>query len=757
MSSILSTLVDSHHIFHPKQMDKVGDHHEPTILRRIAGFALLVLSFPFTLGIMPALYTYWAHRKVEHIANRDRTELQERTNKVFGDKVQGEESNSEREPFEKALEAIQKGNFDTLQKSLQTYPVDKDARADALLKAALDYDNAAATAALIEKYPGIEVDLLKVKSARMIKAILAKINKDDHAAFVNQKIDSEGNTALHKQQNLAVIKILVRELVKEGKTFEPNNKGESPLHLCRDPEIAKFLIQEFKPTLESDGQNILEIKDSRGRTPLFTAAPSVMWVLIAEGANVTHKDDEGVHVLFRFTEEPLNYEVKLFKQILSEIPEENKKDFLKEICNGYSILNALIQSDKANVEIVKALLEADAEYPGLQDGHSPLRFVKKPEVAACLIDHYGVKIMETKNKSGVSPLIQAKNNIEVFKVMIEKGVKVADAVDKDGDTILAYFSADPLKSNPELVDLILATFSDEQARKDFVNKPNTEGRPALDYKLPLHVVKAIVEAGAECPPAMAFARVKDPEVAKYLMEKFAVQINQKVENGKPSPLFYAKNAEVLKALVEGGLAVDVRDSDERTILHRMGEDAFRDHPELVSLIVDKVDEAKRKSFLDHVAKKPRQSPMATSPGPQMIKALKEAGASYPRFTDGLTLLHLGKDLETVKALVEAYGRGIVNKPNDKGLTPIFSNRHSAEVVSYLIDQGANLAVKVKGDEDRELNALYFVNNVEVAKVLIEKDIDVSEIDPEGDDAPEVVKGNQELVQLIKTKKSRARE
>ncbi|ADI38610.1 ankyrin repeat domain-containing protein [Waddlia chondrophila] len=389
--------------------------------------------------------------------------------------------------------------------------------------------------------------------------------------MLNKK-DGEGNTALHLQKNLSIIE----ELVKKGAQFLPNSSELFPLHTCQDPKIAKYFIDRFKGEMD-----ILNLSNDDMSAPIFTVPPAVVRVLIEEGADVTVEDKEGNTILFRFTEEPFSSDPQLLEWILSKIENADVKEkFIDLICNEYSILNTLIQSDQANVDIVKMLLNAGASYPVLHEWNSPLQVVKVPEVAACLIDHYGKDIMERKNEEGVSPLIQAKHNLEVFKIMIEKGVKVTEAIDSGGNTILHYFSESPLKDSPELIDLVLEKIEDADAKAIFVNQKNLERMLPLEYTLPLQAIKALVEAGAKCPFVRSLSFYKDPEAATYLMEKFRDQFNEQLthilspllvekEDGSIalSELCSSKGFEVLKALIEGGLNVHTTDGKGLEPIH----------------------------------------------------------------------------------------------------------------------------------------------------------------------------------------------
>ncbi|ADI39084.1 hypothetical protein [Waddlia chondrophila] len=531
MGSTVSTLLDSHHILHPREENhEIGARNEPTIFRRILGVVLVALSIPFTLGIATGLYIYWAHRKVKYIEERDYSELQARTNKVFGEMIQSEAPSSEQVQFEAALKAIQQGG------KIQQLPEEYDKRAIALLDAALAYDNTSAVTALMLKYEDSvnDIHLANVKSVKMLHAILERVPEGEERENLLNKKDGEGNTALHLQKNLSIIE----ELVKKGAKFSGNSLELSPLHTCQDPKIAKYFIDRFKGEMD-----ILNLSNDDVPAPIFTVPPAVVRVLIEEGANVKARDLKGNTILFRFTEKPFSSDPQLLEWILSKIENaDEKKDFICLVCQEHSILNKLIQSDQANVDIVKVLLNAGARYPKLQKGDSPLQYVKVPEVAACLIDHYGEDIMERKNKDGVSPLIQARSNLEVFKIMIDKGVKVTEARDKDESTILAYFSVEPLKNHPELIHTILEKIEDTDEKKAFVNHKDTKGLAALNYGLhPLQVVQALIEAGSDASPGVrALKTCKDPELARYLMEKFGNQFNEKLTKGVLSPLFVSK-------------------------------------------------------------------------------------------------------------------------------------------------------------------------------------------------------------------------
>ncbi len=695
MPSTISTLLDSHHVFHPKQMDAIGERQKPTFLRRILGIALVALSVPFTLGIGTVFLTYWAHRKVVHIEKENRSDLDQRVQDLFGERVDGEAPTEAEVNFSAAVKGIQTGGSQSFMSAIQQLSEDYNEcafEANALMEAAIAHDNVPAAIALMNRYENVKISLFDVKSARMAKALIKHTKEEDRQALLDKK-NTVGDTALHVQQNLSVIK----ELAKAGAEFIPNGKL-SPLHTCRDPEIAKFFIKHYGSIIKASDNidNMADIVVGDGPTALLTTPPAVMRVLIENGADVNQKLPTGETVLFRFTEDPFCNDPELIKLILSKFEDaDEKKQFVNQVINGYSILKKLIQSENANVEVVQALIDAGANYPELQEGNSPLMFVKKPEVAACLIDAYDVELLDKQNKAGVSPLFTVKD-AEVLKLMIEKGFAV-DVKDPNGNTILHLLSSDRLKSYPELAELILSKIEDVDEKKALVNVANNQGITALGYVQLLVVVKALVEAGAEAPQQNTWIHCKDPEIAGYLMDKFGATINEKVVADEMiSPLLLVKNAEVLRVLINKGLDVKAVDPKTgRTILHRVSEDWFsedwfNEDADLVTLILNKVDEAERSDFVKLKAK--------------LFDAENAAEANA---------LSFAKSVGVAKVLIAA---GIDPKELDTGNGNALFGNISADVAQFLIDEhGVERDHKLRDGTE----AIHYVGkDIEIAKVLM---------------------------------------
>ena len=411
MIKTLSTLVDSQHFFNPKQLQEKSDHDKPTLLRRIMGAVLVALSIPFTLGIATGLYTYWAHRKVVYIEKQDRADLDLRVEKVFGRAVEGEEASSEQQIFEGAIRALQRGDQKALlDRVSELEPKEKNPEIkNALISALIAYDRFEEFDDVWKECGKVHIPLFEAKSAEMVTAIVDNIGGDKQV-FIDHPYE-DGNTALHYQQNLAVVKALA----EKGAQFKFNATGQSPLHRCTDPKIAEFFIQHY-------GVEILEHKDSSGRIPLIAVDnPDVLRVIIEKTADIRAAVDRENHtVLHYFSTEPLKSHPELISDILSKIEDEDERNAFVNAPNFKGITPLCYPLP---LPVVKALVEAGAEYRLEDSPRSPLHSCEDPAVAEYLIDQFGDEILEIVNIDGQTPLFTVQNPA-VLNVFVCKGVDV---------------------------------------------------------------------------------------------------------------------------------------------------------------------------------------------------------------------------------------------------------------------------------------------------------------------------------------------
>ena len=212
--------------------------------------------------------------------------------------------------------------------------------------------------------------------------------------------------------------------------------------------------------------------------------------------------------------------------------------------------------------------------------------------------------------------------------MIERGLEGLGANTKDtaGNTALHNFIADP-----EVVKALIAAGADVKIRDSRGNTPLhfAAGNP--------ETTKILIEAGAK-PNAQnhygitPLHNARHVEVIRTLI-KGGANTEARTNDSKATPLHYAidkKDIEVAKALIEGGIDVNVRDHVGKTPLH------YANHAASVNLLLEaKADiEAKDNSG---------NTPVFHSVFSEVVRALVDAGADvHVKNNAGRTPIEIAK-------------------------------------------------------------------------------------------------------------------
>lgn len=493
MLNTLSVLLDSDHFFHPIRMKDASDH--PSVIRRTLGVVLALLSIPFTLGIATGIFAFYAHRKAVKIEKRDLSDLDQRIQKVFGKKIQEPEVQNQVEQFRKILRAVQLGQGGAVSVNLESEELSlTDEMRDELVDAVAEYDRVDLISRLAKKINFFPTDLIKAKSAAMVHAIVETIPSEDRINFVNDP-DRHGNTALHLQPNLSVVK----GLVECGAKFpEPNIYGESPFHLCTDPAIAAYLIKKFPAIEMEDGERLPTVNAyvlDQSVPPLFTVPPAVMRVFVEKGADVTMLDSNRRYISEYFYQEPLVNEPELLRLILAKAPNER----LIDMCI-YATWEMMF-SEGVNLKTLQVLLEAPKDKTAwkeaLEIDRGILREVVCPKVAALLIDCFGVEAF--------GPIFIGNNlqfqNLSVLKVMIEKGFDPTVRGEYHETIIHRLCDLKKIQNRPEMMSLILGTFKKGRDKADFINTKDRDGYTAIQILIgsgpDIEIAKLLVDNGLD--------------------------------------------------------------------------------------------------------------------------------------------------------------------------------------------------------------------------------------------------------------------
>ncbi len=279
---IFSIALDSQHIFHPFRLEKKGDY--PSLMRRIQGIGLLILTIPATFCLGTGVYLFWANRRLEKIEKRNQTDLEKRVQKAFNNNQNISSLTNLRHLFKEVIQDIQLGRTEMASEKIKLLPKQDAQIYQQLIRTAIAYDRVDTIPSILQS---IDCDLdlhsiplFKAKSSKMATEIINGFGNDKKEIFLNQPWDINGNSALHKASNINVVKVLV----ENGALYKKNYAGDFPLHTCQDREIAKYLVKKFPDELNR--------RNNKNETALFTTPISIKKILLEKGANPNAADQE---------------------------------------------------------------------------------------------------------------------------------------------------------------------------------------------------------------------------------------------------------------------------------------------------------------------------------------------------------------------------------------------------------------------------------------------------------------------------------
>ena len=358
----------------------------------------------------------------------------------------------------------------------------------------------------------------------------------DNGADVNAR-DNNGKTALLHANNIEIAKLLI----DNGSDVNvQDSNGKTALLHANNIEIAKLLI---------DNGSDVNVQDSNGETPLFKVQNiDKTKLLIDNGADVNIQDKQGYTALNKAISQEKTEIVKLLIENGADVKVKNRQ--------GSTVLfNA---ASKNKIEIVKLLLEhgADARIKNKYD-ESPLVNVKTKEIAELLIE-YGADVNAQKRikvinhssstfpsntafggqiKYGSTPLFNAisRENIPVVKLLLKNGADINIKINRFQNKNDQHYNT-PLfkavdKNNIEIVRLLLEYGVN-------LKENNADGKSILFY-------------------------VKDKNIAKLLIDNGA-DVNARDSRHQNTPLFTIDNSEIIKLLISHGADVNARNNIDNT-------------------------------------------------------------------------------------------------------------------------------------------------------------------------------------------------
>ncbi len=492
-------------------------------------------------------------------------------------------------------------------------------------------------------------------------------NKDDWfkgRLLIKQFLFSSKRTSENYRHALGLLRESDKNLIQ--------NLGWSSLHIAAwegDLKASKTLI--------SAGANV-DVKDNDGFTPLHRAIQSgqigTVQILIAGGANVNAKNDYGVTPLIRSVDGDGKGKIEIVKVLLNAGAAVNERNVHNETPLYMAAAN------QSGGKAVKILIDAGAEVNVKEKYNmdTPLHIAARRgyfENVKALLDA-GANV-HAKNKFDGTPLQSAFGYTGECEVKTVKALIAAGAdVNAKGKTSFRDFISTVLYDavstceEAEVIEILINAGADVHAKSGFqetvlfraAKKGNvaiirTLIRAGLDVNekgehglTPLYnaaggghfeAVKTLIDAGADVN-----ANVKMDETIKTPLQA-AVEsgemdtVTEKEKDGETWHIVGDRNdwekTELVKALIDAGANVDVRDEHGNTLLHEIVFYPF--DSECAKILIDAGVDVNIKNNSGRTA----LHSAASHGHPKQVSMLINAGADVnARDNDGKTPLQIAE-------------------------------------------------------------------------------------------------------------------
>ena len=323
------------------------------------------------------------------------------------------------------------------------------------------------------------------------------------------------------------------------------------------------------------------------------------------------------------------------------------------------------------------------------------------------------------NYLGFTALMEAAQNSrypEVIETLIQAGAEV-NAKDKTGWTALMW--AAQYNKNAGVIQALIDAGADVEAHDASQNVLSM----AAACNTP-EVVKALLKAGADVrtknlddSTALMFSAVNEnPEVVKVLLNAGA-DVNAKDKNGITALInaaYLPNNHETAKALLNAGADVNAQNNEGVTAL--MNAASRAKNPELLTMLINAGADVNAKNNEGYGALS--NAVLFNSDG-EKIKILLQAGAQINSNVISNLKLNGNKKFRDLAAFFEYLSESntTLSKALQYNITP--------EIISTLVDLGANINGKDKDGRTALMNAARLRKQPKIIKALLQAGADIN--------------------------------
>jgi len=353
-----------------------------------------------------------------------------------------------------------------------------------------------------------------------------------------------------------------------------------------------------------------------------------------------------------------------------------------EDAHGYTVLNFAANAGQSNPKLYDFLLEHDANIDATtRNGANALLLVSAGAKDMDILEYFMGKGLAfdsvDDNDNGIFQYAAKGGNLELLKTLADKGADVK-RINKKGEN---------------------ATFMVAQGTRS-----KQHGKAVFTYLEDLGLAMDLVNEDGKNLLHLVAYRNNDLEVFHYLMDK-GLDVNLQDKEGS-TPLINAARAnrlDVVQVLAKNSENIDTQDAKGRTALAMA---VSSNQPEVVQLLLDNgaavsVSDKKGNTLAYYLGESYNAKTPEVFEAKWKLLQVTGLDLTVPQH-DGNTLLHLAAQENNLPLLKRLEEFGIdINKKNDEGNTALHlaaMSTENAEILKYLIEQGADVTLKTDFEE-----------------------------------------------------------